>query len=176
MSWQWFLIEGINPEPWQASQASVGRKGGKNFVQFYKPESLRFYQESIQEYMTEHHPQAVELPGDISLVFYFWRQLTLNEMFEGKNRRTHVADATNLQKSLEDALQNVLYQNDRNIKDIRSHIVEQGQDTLPRILIAIGPYNGFEEAQDATQIAESLSTHEEAPSDNSRDFDPTEVF
>lgn len=174
--WQWFLVEGLNPEPWTASLASVGRRGGKSYVQFFKQEQLRLYQESLAAMFMEQNSHAVLHEGEISLVFYFWRRLNLNEMFEGRNTRTHVADATNLQKATEDALQGILYKNDRDIKDIRSHIVEQDQDTEPRILIAIGPYDAHEEAQEATRIAISLSRPDTPLTSNVRAVDTSDLF
>lgn len=161
MSFQWFIVEGLNPEPWTASQATVGRKGGKNYVQFYKPEQLRSYQESFKHVFEETNPHAVERTGDIQLWLYFWRQLTLNEMFEGRNRRTHVADATNLQKSTEDALQGILFPNDRQIRHVRSTIIEQTQDTVPKILIGISDYDEHSEEKESVEaIAESLCRSE----------------
>lgn len=176
---QWFLVEGLNPEPWTASLASVGQKDGKKFVQFYKPEPLRLYQESFKEMFVEQNPHAEMRPGELCLLFYFWRQLTLNEIFEGKNRRSHVADATNLQKSTEDALQGILYKNDSLVRSVQSRIIEQNRDTTSRILIGIG---GYDEQEEETQQAEALASILSQPSEavdpkaNQRDFDVEEVF
>src|SRR5258708_2084247 len=113
---QWYLLEGVNPEPWMASEGSVGRGKGRQFVRFHKPDQLRNYQEAVKAEMPRQNPHAVERPGDIEVMFFFWRQLSQFELHEDtKRRRSHVADATNLQKALEDALQGVLYKNDRNI-------------------------------------------------------------
>lgn len=173
----WYLISGINPEPWSASEASIGRKNGKVYPHFHKPEQLRQYQESVKDMFMEQNPQAVKVTGDIELVFYFWRQLTAFELTEGKkNRRSAYADATNLQKALEDALQKILYENDRDIKSVRSVIVEQTQETEPAILIGIGSYDDSEE-QDTVQRTRSLLTQPELPREsNIRDFDVGEVF
>lgn len=175
MTWAWYLVEGLNPEPWQASKAARGA----NHINFFKPEGLRVYQESLKEMFVEQNPQAVDVPGDIRLWFFFWRQLNLNEMFEGKNTRTHVADATNLQKSTEDALQGVLFANDRNVRDARSVIIAQSDDTEPAILIGIGGYHDeAEEAQDAAAIRASLqgAYDPDARGDNIRDLDVKSVF
>lgn len=178
MTWQWFLVEGLNPEPWMASQTSVGRKAGKPYVQHHSPPQMRMYQDSLKEMFVEQNPQAVEHVGDICLWLFFWRQKTLNEMFEGKNRRAHQADATNLQKATEDALQGILYKNDNAIRDVRSMIIEQNADATPKILIGVGPYDEeAQEAKDAAVIAASLSKGDQsAVGDIQRDFDVRELF
>ena len=134
----WYLVEGVNPEPWTAPEGTVGRKGGKSFVQFHKPQQARQYQESLKSEFQIQNPQAVKVAGDIEIVFYFWRQLPTFEIHEGKKtRQSAYADATNLQKSTEDALQGILYNNDRDIISVRSVIVEQEKETEAAILIAI---------------------------------------
>lgn len=180
MTFAWYLVEGLNPEPWAASLASVGQKGGKPYVQFYKPEPLRIYQEAFKDLFVKQNPQAVEEPGEIQLWFYFWRQLSLNEMFEGRDTRSHVADATNLQKSTEDALQGILFANDRSVRHVRSSVVEQGEETVPRILVGCGPfYAGAEDLVDATILSSEMASplpDPDAGDDNFRRFDVRETF
>lgn len=173
----WYLVEGVNPEPWAASEASIGRKGGKFFPHFHKPEQLRLYQESIKSEFVEQNPHAVEMTGDIEITFYFWRQLPSFEIHEeGAKRRSNRADATNLQKALEDALQGILYQNDRDIVSVRSVIVEQEKETSPGILIAITEGGQEEEARSANRIRSDLSQPRGVRADNIRDFDVDSVF
>jgi Holliday junction resolvase RusA-like endonuclease len=135
---EWFLLEGINPEPWTASEGSIGRKGGKLFVMYHKQMQLRVYQEAIQETFKEKYPAVEPSPAGqrIALEFYFWRELPVYEGTRG-NVRKHEADVTNLQKALEDALQGILFHNDRDVKVIKSYIVEQEFDTSPKILICL---------------------------------------
>ena len=126
------MIEGINPEPWQASEGSVGRKSGKLYVQFHKPSGLSDYQNAVASEFKRRYPEIEAATGSAELIFYFWRQVD-------PDSRAKVADATNLQKSTEDALQKILYVNDRQIKNAQSWIVEQLADTEPMILIGIRP-------------------------------------
>jgi len=135
---EWFLIEGVNPEPWTASEGTIGRKGGKLFVMFHKQMQLRVYQEAIFETFKERYPDVIPSSADkkIALEFYFWRELPVYEGTRG-NVRKHQADVTNLQKALEDALQGVLFSNDRDVQVIKSYIVEQEFTTVPKILICI---------------------------------------
>jgi Holliday junction resolvase RusA-like endonuclease len=139
---KWYAIEGINPEPWEASQAAIARNNGKPFIQFYKPKQLVAYQEAIKEGFPSQNPDAVMYPPDAELDvrFYFWRELAPIEVLVGKKRRTNVADGTNLQKALEDALQGLLFKNDRHNKRVWSEVVQQGQEITPFILIRIDWY------------------------------------
>lgn len=128
----WYLIEGINPEPWQASEGSVGRKGKSVFVQFHKPGGLRDYQEALASEFKRRYPKVECATGTVELLFYFWRHVDVEN-------KAKVADATNMQKSTEDALQKILYENDRQVKHAQSYVVEQLADTEPMILIGIRP-------------------------------------
>lgn len=134
-------VHGINPEPWSAPEVSIGRKGGKMFPMVYKSDTLRAYQEAIKDHFSEEK----RIFGDdepFRMTFWFWRNLPDYEIADGKKSRRHVADATNLQKSLEDALQGIFYKNDRWCLDIRSRIVKQDEDTVPGIVIEIDPIFG----------------------------------
>lgn len=139
MSEYWYKVQNINPEPWEASEGSIGRKNGKTFIHFRKPTQLRMYQEAVASAFREQNT-VTPVEGDIDITFYFWRALEQYELDEGKRRRMHVADATNLQKALEDALQGVLYENDRNNRRVTSEIMDQGQEVTPFILIRVTQY------------------------------------
>lgn len=136
----WYVIDEINPEPWTASEASAGRKDGKFKVTFYKNPGLEVYQNAIKADLALNYPDIEMIPDDtpFALEFYFSRQLEAGETERRKVRRNR-ADATNMQKALEDALQGVLYSNDRNVAAIRSQIVEQGPNVTPCILIGVSP-------------------------------------
>ena len=135
----WYMVEGINPQPWQASEGQVVGKSRK--IVFHKPEQLRFYQQALAISFEQQNPGFVPLMTDIPLMvrFYFWREIEVIEGTSGKIAQSNVADATNLQKAAEDALQDVLYGNDQNNVDIRSRIMEQAIGVAPRILIMVAP-------------------------------------
>lgn len=159
---EWFLIEGINPEPWQASEGSVGRRGKGLFVQFHKPGGLRDYQEALASEFKRRYPGVVAASGTAELVFYFWREVNLES-------KAKVADATNLQKAAEDALQKVLYENDRQVKHARSYIVEQLADTEPMILIGIRPLQPPD--AEVFEIVEKMREAAPKPESNIRRID-----
>lgn len=123
----WFFLP-IQPEPWRTPPHGVGRKGGKLFVTSGSDEQLVAYQEAVRDLMRIHYEaparesmQALAGGKPIKLTFYYFRQL-------GKG--IQAADATNLNKALEDALQGVLYENDKAVNDVRGVIVEQSTEVL----------------------------------------------
>jgi hypothetical protein len=94
--------------------------------------TLRAFQDAVRD---EMEGVTMMPPGEYHLQFYFWRQLARYLDMDDKRRQRHHADATNLQKGLEDALQGVLIDNDRNVRSIGSKIMAQGPEVEPRIVI-----------------------------------------
>lgn len=145
---EWFLVEGINPEPWAAPGLSTGRRGGKVFPMAYKNPGVAAYQEAVKESLNYDYPHVELWEGQIELEIFFWRVLPT---YAGDNKTVtkNWADATNMQKALEDSLQGILLDNDRNVVSIHSHIVEQDHDTDPAILIGRRiPDSDFSSASD----------------------------
>jgi len=176
-----FTIDGINPEPWTAPEVSIGRKGGKTFPMVYKTETLRAYQEAVKDALSDVEPQPLMDAGSpIRLDFYFWRQLAGYEIGDGKKSRRHLADATNLQKSLEDALQGILFKNDRDVWFVTSTIVEQDPDTDPGIVIRMSGLFGHPIPPDdiATEREKMLNRYAQEPRqvDRRADIDIEDVF
>lgn len=135
-----FHITGINPEPWVAPEGAIGRKGGKVFVQFHKSAGLTGYQEAIREEVVLQNGHLSEWLAardeKLQVTFWLWRTLDASEV-DDRRRTRNVADATNMQKALEDALQGILYKNDRKNVDVRTIVVEQTSDTMPHITIEV---------------------------------------
>lgn len=139
-----FWISGVNPQPWQVAAPVKGKRKPKFWV---KHGNLAGYQEAVKEELRAVWPYG---PFDIhpktgtpaALSFVFWRQIENVQDADGRWHRGGVADATNLQKALEDALQGILFTNDRYIADVRSRIVEQSPYTEPKIGICIKPATG----------------------------------
>lgn len=138
-------IAGINPTPWKAPEVGIGRKGGKAFPTVYKSAELVMYQESVRDELQTLHEKS-PLPyydgDDIEITFYLWRRIDsyVNEA-TGRRVTKHKADATNLQKSLEDACQGILFKNDNQVQSITTHIIRQDKEVEPYIQIRIGPHN-----------------------------------
>lgn len=137
---EWYIIEGINPEPWESPTAMVGRRAGGTFARLISSDKQRAFQEAVKETFPEQNPNAEKSSIDLDVTFYFWRQIPIYETTGRKTQKGgQVADATNLQKALEDALQGLLYVNDRQVKKVTSQIVEQDERTDPLILIHVAP-------------------------------------
>jgi hypothetical protein len=131
----WFCI-GINPEPWAVGPLSVGRRKGGLYPIMGRNAGLAAYQEAIREEMGDNFEL---LEGRQVVRFYFWRNQ--DSYISSGKRLVHknVADVTNMQKALEDALQGILFENDRDTWDIRSVIVDQGPDVLGKVLFSVEP-------------------------------------
>lgn len=124
----------LNAEPWTAPEASIGRRNRKIFVQMHKDAGVDAYQQAVGENLRELYPDLEMQSGPIGLTFYIWRQLAQYEGQVGKVTK-HQADATNMQKALEDALQGVLFSNDRDVVQVTTIVVAQGVDVEPFIVI-----------------------------------------
>lgn len=133
---RWFTLP-LNPEPWKVGPLDLGRKNGHIFPKIGPDAGLVAFQEAVRETIGEQ-PM---LTGHIVLRFFFWRQQATYQMENGKRKMRHVADATNLQKALEDALQGVLFPNDREVDDVHSVIVEQGPKVTPLIIIGVDSHD-----------------------------------
>lgn len=126
-----FVIEGINPEPWTASQSSTGKKNGKLVTRFFKDEKLRSYQEAVKESLRADYPDFLPLTENAMLRLFLWRRL---------DKGAQVMDTTNGQKALEDALQGVLLSNDRQDLYVTTILMSQTKDTEPLIIIKLQPW------------------------------------
>jgi Holliday junction resolvase RusA-like endonuclease len=104
----------------------------------FKDESLKSYQlavrESVEKSLEDSRFELIDPP--YKLTFWLWRKLEQADV-NGRKHRDHQSDATNMQKALEDALQNLLIGNDRDVDDIRTVVMDQGPDTIPGIVIQL---------------------------------------
>lgn len=146
-------IVGINPEPWKAPTSSMGRKGGKHRIVTSKAQNVITYQmavrEAVADALARTPVEGLPIPKDVNfhMDVYFWRQLEQYRTESGQLRRRQRADRANLLKALEDCLQGMgrgesaapplLYENDRSIVGGEVCVVEQWQETEPRILIVL---------------------------------------
>lgn len=120
---EWYWVTGINPEPWTPGTAFRRGKGAG----IAKDGKLLAYQSALAEEFEIQNPHFLLRSGELSVTFYFWRSTAYG----------NVADATNLQKATEDALQKILYVNDRGNRRVCSDVVEQGPSVQPHIMIVI---------------------------------------
>jgi Holliday junction resolvase RusA-like endonuclease len=135
---QGFVYLDVNPEPWAVGPLALGRRNGKMFPKMERNASLHAFKEAVREELEGHIQMLPE--GTYQLEFYFWRRLDSYIGESGRKANAHVADATNMQKALEDALQGLVFGNDRDVKRIYSEIVEQGPDVVPGIAVSAMTY------------------------------------
>jgi Holliday junction resolvase RusA-like endonuclease len=130
-------LPGINPEPWAIGPLGYRHVNGKIRPYVGPNAKLKSFQDEVKKDLEFQLSKDDETPyeSDCTLRFFFWRRLDSWETQGGRKANAHVADATNLQKALEDALQGVLISNDRNVRQITSEIVEQGPNVNPGIII-----------------------------------------
>lgn len=146
MRGQMFVITGVNPEPWAMGTASAGRRGGTVKASVAPNQKLQVYQNAMREeiswMMVNKALQTFE--GDMRIRLWFWRQVETGHAGPARRAMTgNYADSTNLQKATEDAMQGLLYMNDRHTRAISSEIVEQGPEVEPSIVIHIESYEPF---------------------------------
>lgn len=130
----WYSID-VNPEPWAVGNVGVNRRGGKVSAYMGQNKQLAAYQDAIRESIK--YDTFVKMNGDLSVTFYFWRRTDDYETASGKRHRKHIVDATNMQKGTEDALQGILFDNDKNNRHVQSYVMEQGPDVKGMIVISV---------------------------------------
>lgn len=169
MSPQSWVVLDINPEPWTSPEVNIGRKGGKIVPIVYKREQVRQYQEALHDHIkATYNPEP--LTCDLELYLYFWRQLD--------KPNSKLVDATNLMKSTEDALHGLLFENDVHCKRTLTHIVEQGVDVRPTIVIMWQPLRDHPDADHWKRQRVTLldQTYAAPTPDNSHLTDPDRFF
>lgn len=141
-------VEQINPEPWAMGKLGTGRKGGKVYPTYAKNAVQAAYQEALAETIGDA-ARAANLPmqpddAELELTIYVWRarEQYLSPNGTGRTVTRNSADATNIQKATEDALQGILFKNDNQIKRVTCEIVEEGRDVQPCIIIICKPRPG----------------------------------
>ena len=133
-----FMIP-INPEPWTIGPVGITNRGGTKRPFVAPNPQLLNYQQAVKEHLLALAPRPTIVDEECELNFYFWRRLDSYVTASNRGHKRHVADATNLQKGLEDALQGVIITNDRLVVRINSEVIEQGPDVHPGIIIVQKP-------------------------------------
>lgn len=138
----WYVITDVNPEPWAIGPLGVTRRNNKAIPYVGPNQQLVVFKKAVAEALAEFNPTLID--GPVALEFFFWRRMDQYKTAQARTARKNEADATNLQKALEDALQGILITNDRNVHSISSTVVEQSLTTIPRIVIKVSTWNGFD--------------------------------
>lgn len=133
---QWYVLD-VNPEPWAIGPVGYARHNGKMSAYVGQNKQLDTYKQTIKEAIAD---KAVMMSGKVDITFFFWRNRADYKTPQARSHRKHEADATNLQKSTEDALQNILYSNDKDNSHVQAYIIEQGPGVKGKVVICIKPY------------------------------------
>jgi len=131
-----FLYVPVNPEPWAIGPVGYARRDGKMTAYVGRNQQLDAYKEAVREELQAKWGGLPPLEGDIEVQFWFYRQRADYKTPAAGVHRKHEADVTNLQKATEDAMQGVIFANDRDVKRVRSVIMEQSPDVTGGIVIA----------------------------------------
>ena len=139
---RWFVLD-VNPEPWAVGPVGYARRSGKMSAYVGRNAQLEAFKEAVREGLGDGHKK---IDGRVALQFFFWRNRADYKTPQSRTHRKHEADLTNLQKATEDALQGVLFDNDKDTNEVHAVLVEQGPDVKGRIVISI------EESADFSQV------------------------
>lgn len=131
---EWYTLN-LNPQPWAIGPLSMGRKGTGFFPKIGPNTQLTVYQNAVREALRSQSAKLIT--GEVELKFYFSRALESSVRSSGKTTRANTADATNLQKATEDALQGILIENDRMVVAVSSVIFNQGPEARSFVIIRI---------------------------------------
>lgn len=143
MTEHWIILD-LNPEPWAVGPLGTKRVNRGVIPYMGQNAQLNAYKEAVAEQARAALGEdSVLFSGKCKLTIYFWRQRAEYKTPQARTHRKHEADATNMLKATEDALQGIFYKNDKDNADVRSVIVEQGEDVTPRIVIHVESYYGF---------------------------------
>ena len=129
----WYVVE-LNPEPWAIGPVGYARRNGKMSAYVGRNQQLDAYKEAVRESLGLGLPM---IEGKVRLEFYFWRNRAAYTTPQAQTHRKHEADLTNLQKATEDALQGVLFKNDRDVNEVYSVLVAQGPEVEGKIVIGV---------------------------------------
>lgn len=131
--WSWFVLE-LNPEPWAIGPVGYARRGGKMSAYVGRNAQLDAYKEAIRDEIGDGY---MLIEGKVELRFWFWRNMAEYKTPQARTHRKHEADGTNMAKATEDALQGVLFKNDKDTNHMVWTVVEQGPDVVGKLVIAI---------------------------------------
>ena len=175
---EWLVLK-TNPEPWAVGPASAGinKSTRKPYAKIAADPTTAVYQNAVREQLDAILTlrgltrEEVIGRGYNRITFYLWRQLATYSSNSGRKVQRHQADATNIQKATEDALQGILIANDRDVREIRTVIIDQGASVKdPCVVICLDhavymesvfeeiPEHVLEEALEPTQATRPLFT------------------
>lgn len=141
-NFRWFVLD-LNPEPWAIGPVGYARRGGKMSAYVGRNAQLDAYKEAVREELKDalagSNAADYFIEGKVELRFYFWRNRAEYKTPQARTHRKHEADGTNMSKATEDALQGILFKNDKDVNHCQWTVVEQGPNVKGRIVIGVRP-------------------------------------
>lgn len=159
---QWYVLD-LNPIQWAVGPVVTGRRAGRIYGNIGRNQELHAYKKAVREALEDI---AALVPGEVELRLYFWRQREEYVTHQARTHRKHEADLTNLQKAFEDALQDLCIENDKNVRAMRTVVVEQDTATVPCVVFKVEPWQGFNPDELPTSVwmrVDSLRGSSESP-------------
>lgn len=124
----------VNPLPWKTPPFVPVRVRGKWVTKAGRNNEAHDFKEAVKESLISQG--ATMLPGPRYRVHLaFWRRLDKYTDSIGRILTKNWADSTNMQKLTEDALQGILFKNDRDNVMVSGQIIAQDTLTSPGVLI-----------------------------------------
>jgi Holliday junction resolvase RusA-like endonuclease len=136
MTEHWYFLD-VNPEPWAIGPVGYRRANGKMSAYVGRNDQLHHYKEAIKEAILKQDP--VKFEGQFELTIWFWRERSEYTTHQARTHRKHEADVTNLYKATEDALQGILFDNDRDNVHTEAFMMEQGEEVHGKVVVRIRP-------------------------------------
>jgi len=134
----WFHLP-LNPEPWRVGPVGYARRNGKMSAYVGRDQQLDAFKSAVAEEVRDQWGDRPPLEGKLRLEIFFCRHRAKYRTPSERSHRKHDADATNMLKATEDALQGILFENDKDNVDVRAVILEQGESVHPQIVIHVAP-------------------------------------
>jgi len=163
----------INPEPWAMGEISIrnNKQTGKVYPHVGPNVLLVSYKQALRASLF-CEPNIELLPGWYSIRFTFSRQLA-RYMVGRRTLTRNWSDVTNLQKGTEDALQEAIIDNDRNVIHIESGLFAEQKEDTPSWVVGEILYDrrsfdivhlshGYDYSSEARSLIEELQKSEEA--------------
>lgn len=152
----WYVLL-LNPEPWRVGPISAGRgKGGKIFPIVGRNRQLADYQEAVREELKRQRAEKVQADA-YELIFVFHQVIEKYESANGRMTQDKKADLTNLVKATEDAIQDILIDNDVKVEKQTNYVQRsESQDATPYVIIGLAPYLGFNPLEISSLVWDEL--------------------
>jgi Holliday junction resolvase RusA-like endonuclease len=139
---QWFVLP-LNPVPWAVGPLGIIRKAGRFLPYMGRNQELHDFKVAVARAVKDQNP--VMIRGKVKITCIFWRDQEEYKTPQARTARKNEADTTNLLKATEDALQGIVYENDKDNNEVHGYIAAQAPGIRPRMVICVEPNSDIPE-------------------------------